>query len=172
MKEIAKEIIRQIGVVLGAFISFIRKMYEQDKNNRLLQEQMRQQQQHNDRILQHIYQVRCELYNVMQYCHYSNLVQVHTLNDIRIRSYSSNGNVCYFTIDKTDYTNQIPQVICDIICQDINRDIKNFQRTSLMNRPFDEIIAFFPNLYYGIQISNVQNQMNCVQIAVTTFINP
>lgn len=170
--EILKSILKQTGVILGAFISFIRKIYEQDKRNRMAQQQIQLQQQHNDRILQHIYQVQCELYNVMQYCHYSNLVQVNTLNDIRIRSYSSNGNVCYFTIDKTNYTNQIPQVICDIICQDINRDIKSFQRTLLMNRSFDEILAFFPNLYYGIQISNVQNQMNCVQIAVTTAFKP
>ena len=170
--EIVKEIIRQIGVALGTVISYIRKIYEQDKRNRMAQQQMQLHQQHKTRISQHICQVQCELYNVLQYCHYAGLIKINTPNDIRIRSYSSNGNVCYFTIDKTDYTNQMPQVICDIICQDINSDIKSFQRTLLMNRPFDEIIAFFPNLYYGIQISNVQNRTNCVQIAVTTFINP
>lgn len=171
--EIVKAIIRQIGVVLGAFISYIRKIYEQDKNNHLLQEQMRQQKALEGQMWEHMSNLQSELFEVFQHNHYPRLIPIKVPTDIRIDGYRYNKDMCrwtyFFTVDKTDFE-EIVMVCCKSIQQKMETDMYSFRRQLEYRLPEEQMS--YPNMMYGIRIVNLENRLDCVRITVVTAINP
>jgi len=171
--EILESILRKIGVVLGAFISFIRKIYEQDKRNRLLQEQMVVQQALEDRARKRIFVVQVELFEVFQHHHYPKLVPIKVPTDIRIDGYRYNESeqswYYFFTVDKTDFE-EIVWVCCKSIKDKMDTDIFSFKKY-LEYRPLEEQMMY-PDMISGIRIVNLENRLDCVRITVVTAINP
>lgn len=171
--EILESILRQIGVVLGAFISYIRKIYEQDRNRRIAQEQMRLQKALECRIWEHMLNLQTELFEVFQHSCYPKLVQVKVPTDIRIDGYRYNKDGktwhYFFTVDKTDFT-EIVWVELKSIKQKMEVDMFSFKKKLEYCPPEQQMM--YPDLMSGIRIVNLENRLDCVRITVVTAINP
>lgn len=171
--EILKTIIRQLGIVLSVIISYIRKMYEQDRNNRIAQQQMNLQQSLEHSVWNHMRNIQRELFEVFQHNHYPKLIQIKIPDDIRIDGYKFDENIqnwiYFFTIDKTDFE-EIAWVVCKSIKQKMDMDMFSFKKKLGCSQP--EIQMMYPNMMNGIRVVNLENRMDCVRITVVTAIKP
>lgn len=100
---------------------------------------------------------------------YPKLVQVKSIADLRQDGYKITKEyiVYYFTIDKTVWE-KFPVIICNIIRENMNKDIIKFTKELAGYLTIYEIMLLYPALYWGFRVINIEDQLTAVRLAVIT----
>lgn len=168
MNEI-KKVLSTVQKALLSLVRFISSCFVNVWNWQQQQQQYQQQLIRTQKIINQQNEIQCELAQVFQHSHYTNLVQINSVTDLRQNGYKDNGTyvIYYFTIDKTVWQ-RFPLVIGNSIRQAMNQDIFSFQRFLASNYPVNDIMMIYPALYCGVNIIGLQDQNISVRLAVIT----
>ena len=100
---------------------------------------------------------------------YPKLVQVTSKADLRQDGYKITKDyiIYYFTIDKTIWE-KFPVIICNIIRENMNKDIVTFTKELAGCMTAYEIMCLYPALYWGFCVLNIEDQHTYIRLAVIT----
>jgi len=166
-------VVEQIGKSICSIFKWFKDMYEQDRENNERLRKLYMQQQLEDRIFQHMYQIQLELFEVFQHNRYPRLLPVQVPEHIRpdgyVYSKDMQGYLYYFCIDKSSF-DELAEIVCDSIRKRMDDNIFSFKRRLSYSMP--DVQMSYPNMMYGICIVNLENRLDCVRITVVTVISP
>ena len=145
---------------------------------RMCQEYIKKQKAEHEIILKQRIEnqmeaIRQELSQVLQYCHYTKIEKVHSVYDIRPEGYRvrNKGVIYCYSLAKSEW-DSLPNVVCESIRSNMNKDIAGYQQKLLAYSPPEEIEFLYPHLFYGIYIMKVENSLLNVRIYVASGLKP